>query len=565
MQRRWIFPGQDDDLAVRRLSRELSVPEFLARVLFRNGLGDCEMATTFLEPRLRRLEDPFALPEMQRAVERIRHAIQKGEGIVLYGDYDVDGVASLAFLQRILTELGAKTNCFLPLRAEEGYGLSASGVDRCFEEHSPTLLIAVDCGTNSTGEVASIRRRGADVIILDHHEISGERPDCAALVNPKAGRTFHYLCSAGVAFKVAHALLKQSPDPRIDLKDYLDIIALATIADLVPLVGENRIFVHRGLRQMARTRWPGLAALMMVANVRPPLRGSDIGFRLGPRINASGRLGTALESLRLLLCDDSREATKLAESLDRQNRARQNVERSLITEVEQWVDEYYDASHHASIVAGRRDWHHGVLGIVAARVMRQHHRPTLLVGFGEGGLGKGSGRSIEGLSLVEALRQCSCHLEKFGGHEMAAGVTVHQDRFEDFRRAFEISTRERVNDEILTPKLHLDAELPVEDVCLSLLEQQDLLEPCGMGNSQPVFATRMVTPAAAPRVLKDKHLRLDFRAGRRLVQAIYFHGAEGELPRPPWDVAFTVERNEFNGRLEAQMQIVGIRSADCRA
>ena len=360
-------------------------------------------------------------------------------------------------------------------------------------------------------------------------------------------------------------ILKQSPDPRIDLKDYLDIIALATIADLVPLVGENRIFVHRGLRQMARTRWPGLAALMMVANVRPPLRGSDIGFRLGPRINASGRLGTALESLRLLLCDDSREATKLAESLDRQNRARQNVERSLITEVEQWVDEYYDASHHASIVAGRRDWHHGVLGIVAARVMRQHHRPTLLVGFGEGGLGKGSGRSIEGLSLVEALRQCSCHLEKFGGHEMAAGVTVHQDRFEDFRRAFEISTRERVNDEILTPKLHLDAELPVEDVSLSLLEQQDLLEPCGMGNSQPVFATRMVTPAAAPRVLKDKHLRLDFRAGRRLVQAIYFHGAEGELPRPPWDVAFTVERNEFNGRLEAQMQIVGIRSADCRA
>jgi single-stranded-DNA-specific exonuclease len=565
MQRRWIFPSEDGDLAARRLSRELSVPEFLARVLLRNGFSDCDLATTFLEPRLRRLEDPFTLPEMRQAVERIRHAIQTGEGIVLYGDYDVDGVASLALLQRLLTAVGAKVNCFLPLRAEEGYGLSASGVERCFEEHSPKLLIAVDCGTNSMWEVANIRKRGADVIILDHHEISGERPNCTALVNPKAGATFHYLCSAGVAFKLVHALLKQSPDPQIDLKDYLDIIALATLADLVPLVGENRIFVHRGLQQMARTRWPGIAALMAVANVRPPLRGSDIGFRLGPRINASGRLGTAIESLRLLLCDDTREARSLAESLDRQNRARQNVERALITEVEQWVQQYYDASNHASIVAGRPEWHHGVLGIVAARIMRQYHRPTLLVGFSEGGLGKGSGRSIEGVSLVEALRQCACHLEKFGGHEMAAGVTVHQDRFEDFRRAFEITTRERVNDEILTPKLRLDAELPVEDVSLALIEQQELLEPYGMGNSQPLFATRMVTPAATPRVLKDNHLRLDFRAGRRLVQAIYFHGAERELPRPPWDVAFTVERNEFNGRLEAQMQIVGIRSAGCQA
>jgi single-stranded-DNA-specific exonuclease len=564
MQRRWIFPSPDGDFAVGRLSRELSVPEFLARVLIRNGFGDFESATDFLQPRLRQLENPFVLPEMERAVDRIRRAIRAGEGIVLYGDYDVDGVASLALLQRILTAAGARVKCFLPLRAEEGYGLSASGVDRCFEEHSPKLLIAVDCGTNSAREVANIRNRGADVIILDHHEISSERPHCAALVNPKAGGSFDYLCSAGVAFKLVHALLKQAPDPRIDLKDYLDIVALATLADLVPLVGENRILVHRGLKQMTRTRWPGLAALMTVANVRPPLRGSDIGFRLGPRINASGRLGTALESLRLLLCDERREAEQLADSLDRQNRARQSVERALITEVEQWVEEYYDAKSHASIVAGRREWHHGVLGIVAARIMRRHHRPTLLVGFDDEGLGKGSGRSIEGLSLVEALRQCACHLEKFGGHEMAAGVTVQEDRFEDFRRAFEISTRERVNDEILTPKLRLDAELPMEDISFSLLETQELLEPYGMGNSQPIFAARMVAPAAAPRVLKEKHLRVDFRAGRRLVQAIYFRGAEEKLPRPPWDVAFTVERNEFNGRVEAQMQIVAIRSADCR-
>jgi single-stranded-DNA-specific exonuclease len=561
MQRQWIFPSADGDAVVGRLSGELSIPVFLARVLIRNGLGDFNAAASFLEPRLRQLQDPFLIPEMEEAVARIRQAIEGREGIVLYGDYDVDGVASLALLQRILTAMGARVSCFLPLRAEDGYGLSPSGVERCFEQYSPELLIAVDCGTNSAREVAVIRTRGADVIVLDHHEVSGERPDCAALVNPKAEGRFHYLCSAGVAFKVAHALLKRWPNPGIDLKDYLDIVALATLADLVPLVGENRILVYRGLQQMARTRWPGLAALMTISNVRPPVRGSDVGFRLGPRINASGRLGTALESLRLLLCDDICEATQVADSLDRQNRERQTVERELIREVEQWVEEHYDASSHTSIVAGRREWHHGVLGIVAARIMRRHYRPTLLVGFDDGGLGKGSGRSIEGLSLVEALRPCACHLEKFGGHEMAAGVTVHQDRFEGFRQAFEISTRERVNDDILTPKLRLDAELSMEDISLSLVQMQELLEPYGMGNSQPIFAARMVTPATTPRILKERHLRFDFRAGRRLIQAIYFRGAEETLPRPPWDVAFTLERNEFNGYVGVQMQVVAIRAA----
>ena len=282
MQRRWIFPGTEGNLAVGHLSRELDIPDFVARVLIRNGLGDFDAATSFLQPRLRQLEDPFLLPEMEQAVGRIRRAIESGEEIVLYGDYDVDGVASLALLQRIFTAFGARVNCFLPLRAEEGYGLSPSGVARCFEESPPELLIAVDCGTNSAREVAMIRERGADVIILDHHEVSGERPRCAALVNPKADGKFQYLCSAGVAFKVAHALLKQMPNANIDLKDYLDIVALATLADLVPLVGENRILVHRGLQQMARTRWPGLTALMTIANVRSPLHGSDVGFRLGP-------------------------------------------------------------------------------------------------------------------------------------------------------------------------------------------------------------------------------------------------------------------------------------------
>lgn len=561
MHRRWIFPSTARESAVQRLGRDLGIPEFLARVLARNGFETPDGAVDFLQPKLRNLGDPFLLPEMEKAAFRVAEAIQRQERIVLYGDYDVDGVASLALLQRVMTALGGQVACFLPSRAGDGYGLSASGVERCFEEHAPRLLVAVDCGTNSTAEASAIRQRGADLIILDHHEPSGSRPDCVALVNPKLGADYHYLCSAGVAFKLAHALLKQAPGARLDLREYLDIVALATVADLVPLVAENRILVHRGLEQMARTRWPGLSALMSVAGVKPPIRGSDIGYRLGPRINASGRLGTALESLQLLLTDDHKEAARLANSLDQQNRDRQNVERLLSQEVEAWVEENFQASRDASIVAGRRDWHHGVLGIVASRIMRQHHRPTLLVGFGEDGRGKGSGRSIEGISLVETLGKCAGHLEKFGGHEMAAGVTVQEENFEEFRKAFEACARELVNEDILTPKLRLDAELALGDIDLGLLETQQMLEPYGMANFQPVFAVRGVAPCVEPRVLKEKHLRLDFHEGRQRVQAIFFHGAAHDLPRPPWDVAFTVERNEFGGRVNAQMQIVAIRAA----
>jgi len=561
MQRRWIFPTAETNVAARSLGRELGVPDFLASVLARNGLDNAGTADDFLHPKLRNLSDPFLLPDMQAAASRVHEALRRGQRIVLYGDYDVDGVASLTLLKRILHALGGRVECFLPHRVDEGYGLSRAGVERCFEEHAPELLIAVDCGTNSAAEVAEIRRRGADVIILDHHEPSNDRPDCTALVNPKLGADFHYLCSAGVVFKLAHALLKKAPDTNLDLKDYLDLVALATVADLVPLVGENRVLVHRGLQQMAASRWPGLRALMAVAGVLPPLRGGDVGFRLGPRINASGRLGTARESLSLLLSDDPDEAARLADSLDRQNRERQNVERLLSQEVEDWVGKNFDAARDASIVAGQRDWHHGVLGIVASRIMRRHHRPTLLIGFDGAGRGKGSGRSIEGFSLVETLGLCADHLEKFGGHEMAAGVTVQQDRFEAFRASFEAAARARVNEDILTPKLRLDAEMPIADISLSLLEAQEMLEPYGMANPQPVYAACGISPTDTPRVLKEKHLRFDFPAGRRRVAAIFFSGAEHALPRPPWDVAFTVTRNEFNGRVDAQMQVVAIRGA----
>lgn len=550
-----------DALAVSRLARELSLPPVVARLLVRRGLIEPQVASDFLDPKLRALSAPEELPNMAKAVDRLDAALLKKERIVLYGDYDVDGVSSLALLKRFLMACGGTVDCFLPLRAEEGYGLSEAGITRCVADHRPELLIAVDCGTNSVAEIASLRRQGVDVIVLDHHEPEAALPDAVALVNPKLGTGWHYLCSVGIVFKVAHALLKKSPQPKVDLRDYLDLVALGTIADLVPLVGENRIFVHRGLRQMATSHWPGISALMLVAGIKAPLKGSDIGFRLGPRINAAGRLGTAQEALRLLLTDDRAEADKIAANLDHQNRERQNVERLVSEQVEAWVAENFDAERDASIVAGARDWHQGVLGIVASRIMRKRHRPTLIIGFDETGKGKGSGRSIEGFSIVGALQECREHLEKFGGHEMAAGVSVHEDNFASFRAAFEKIVRAGSDAEMLTPRLRLDEELMLEEINLDLLAAQEHLEPFGMANAQPVLFARALRPTGEPRVLKEKHLRFDFSSGRNRISAIYFNGAENTLPRLPWDVAFTLERNEFNGRNEPQMNVVAIRSA----
>jgi single-stranded-DNA-specific exonuclease len=560
MLRRWILPQAVDPAAASTLSREHGVPRFVADLLLAAGFSEPESVERFLHPRLRGLSDPNLLPDMPAAVSRLDAALRRRERIVLYGDYDVDGVASLALLHRVLTAYGGRVECFLPLRAEEGYGLSEAGLDRCIELHEPELLVAVDCGTCSTAEIARLRARGIDVLVLDHHEPGPTRPDCAALVNPKLGGDFAYLCSVGIAFKTAHALLKAVPLPGFDLREMLDLVALATICDLVPLVGENRILVRAGLEQMTRSRWPGIAALLRVSSVMPPVRATDIGFRLGPRINAAGRLGTAQAALQLLLTNDPDEATRLAASLDAQNRERQAVERQVALEVERWVEANFDAAQHATIVAGSRDWHQGVLGIVASRIMRRHHRPTLVVGFDETGRGKGSGRSIEGLSLVEALRRCETHLGNFGGHEMAAGLNVHEEAFDAFREAFESATRGMITDDMLVPRLRLDAEVSLEGFGADLLEAQRLLEPFGNGNRQPVLFVRGVRPAAEPRVLKEKHLRLSFEGGRAL-SAIFFNGAEQPLPRPPWDVAFHLERNEYHGRVEAQMQVVAIRSA----
>jgi len=501
---------------------------------------------------------------MRVAVARILGALDSHERIVLFGDYDVDGVTSLALLAEMLRGYGATPELFLPLRMEEGYGLSRESVERCLEQYRPQLLIAIDCGTASAGEIAELKNRGVDVIVLDHHEPKSQLPDCVAIVNPKADSAspFHYLCSVGIVFKLCHALLKTRPLPEFDLKSKLDLVALGTVADIVPLVEENRMLVQCGAIEIGRTSRVGLRKLMKVAGVRPPILPDDIGYRLGPRLNAAGRLSTAEKSLRLLLTNDEDEGAGLAIELDQQNRARQEVEKEILAAAIVTIEKQFDAASDAAIVAGARGWHPGVLGIVASRIARKYHRPTIIIGFDEKGVGKGSGRSIAGLNLVDALTRCAATLEKFGGHEMAAGLALHEENFPKFAEAFCSTARQLLSEQALQRSLRLDHELPFTNIDVEFLRWHELLQPFGNGNPQPVFLARAVEPVGAPRVSNEKHLIFRLRQGARHRRAVYFDGAANEFPPPPWDIAFRIGLDEYGGETLVSMRIEGLRAAE---
>ena len=561
MQSEWIIaPPEELNGGPIRWS-DLCGSECISRLLLRMGFACAEDVQSFLRPRLKTLSDPFLLPQMDLAVTRLLRALDGKERIVLFGDYDVDGVTSLALLARVLRAYGGTPELFLPLRMEEGYGLSRESVERCLEQCQPQLLVAIDCGTSSVKEIEELKRCGVDVIVLDHHEPKSALPECVAVVNPKtdAKSLFHYLCSVGIAFKLCHALLKTRPVMDFDLRSQLDLVALGTVADIVPLSGENRTLVQRGALEIARSSRPGLKRLMEVSGVHAPILTEDIGFRLGPRLNAAGRLSTAEKSLQLLLTTDLKEATTLADLLDKQNRERQEVERKISAAAEEKITTEYDSLEHAAIVVGARDWHPGVLGIVASRIARKFHRPAIVIGFDDKGLGKGSGRSIEGFSLVAALGRCDQWLDKFGGHEMAAGLTLREENLDAFAGAFRRVAREELTDDKLCPHLRIDHELTFAEINFELLRWHEQLQPFGNGNPQPVFFARAVEPVAQPRVINEKHLILRLRQRNYHQRAVFFDGALVELPKPPWDIAFRIRAGEYEGEARLDMQIQSLR------
>lgn len=555
----WILRG--DPFQTPESGRDHAFPAILEHLIRQRGLPAGDDLESFLRPKLRDLGDPFEIGEMHTAVARILQAIDRGEQVCLYGDYDVDGVTSIAVMRRMLHAYGMEPRHFIPLRSSEGYGLSKAALERCMREGpKPDLLIAVDCGTVSLDEIAGLRADGVDVIVVDHHEPSPRgRPDVVALVNPKCGGGPAYLCAAGVCFKLAHAMLKERPAPHFDLKELLELVAVATIADIVPMTGENRLLVRHGLKRLPQTLNPGLQALQQVAGMNGKATSMDVGFRIGPRLNAAGRMDVPEDALATLLTDCKRLARDLAEKLDDYNKRRQTHENQIRKEAMEMLAATFDPARDPVIVLGSRTWHPGVVGIVASRLMRQFHKPTFIIAIDADGIGKGSGRSIDGVSLVQAINACRDHILAGGGHDMAAGLSIEEDKMDAFRKDFANFVLGTTAPEQRQPKLRVDAEITFDQLSLEFLADYELLQPFGNGNPQPVFMARGVNLSRPPVHMKNQHLRLHLRQGFAEQDAVFFGGGEVVLPDPPWDVAFTIDRNTFRGRTTLQIIIQDIR------
>lgn len=542
------------------------LPRLVRRLLAQRGVSGGDAAKRFLSPRLADLDNPFLMREMDVAVERIFRAADAGEHVCIYGDYDVDGVSSVTLLYTVLTAYGIRTDYFIPVRTREGYGLSEEGIAHAVEKCGglPQLVITVDCGTSSVEEVERLNAMGVDVVILDHHEGGPHgRPPAVAVVNAKLEEDspYTYLCSAGVVFKLAHAMLKCRRLPGFDLKRYLDLVATATVADIVPLVGENRLLTRYGLRVMEQGGNVGLQAINRVTELNRRPSASHVSFRIGPRLNAAGRMDSPMDALHLLMTPDPARAMQLAQRLEAHNRARQQEEEKIRREAMEMLDRDFNPEKDRVIVLGSRTWHPGVVGIVASLLMRRYHKPTFIISLDENGVGKGSGRSVPGISLVQAIHHCADTLISGGGHEMAAGLVIREEMMDAFRSKFDRFVAEAVSADCLKPVLEVDAEVSFPELTLSLLDSYEQLEPFGNSNPQPVFMSRGVMLSDAPRHLQGNHLRLSLRQGNCECDAMYFNGGHVHLPDPPWDIAFTIDRNVWRGRTSVAISIQDIRPA----
>ncbi len=565
--RRWITVDTDEENAAA-LAAELSLPLPVASVLVSRGLSDSEAATRFLNPRLSDLSDPFDLPDMRAAVDRVWQAIDAGERITVFGDYDADGVTSTALLVSVLRRLGAEPAFYVPCRQNDGYGLTLEGVVKAIEQTSPDLIVSVDCGTNSGEAVSLAVERGVEVIVTDHHECTQAPPtDAVAVVNPKLGDSedAEVLAGVGVAFKLCHGLVKHGnavENPVVeglDLRDYLDLVALGTVADVVPLVGENRTLVRHGLGRIKQSARIGLQALIRVAGVRTEIDCYHLGFLIGPRINAAGRLGSAEPALELLLSDDVGKAKRLAGQLDAANRERRRIEEQIIESAVETVESRLDAQQEFGIVVGSEGWHVGTIGIVAARLCGRYRSPSVVISFDEDGLGRGSCRSVEPVSMIDALEACGDLLEQFGGHKMAAGLTVKQENVDAFRERFSEACRQQAGADELSAMYQVDAWITLGEADESLLAAVKTLRPLGIGNPTPTWGARQLRVVGRPRIVGKNHLKLTLASGGTQLDAIAFGMADRELYTDGMDVLFNVQENNYMGRQSIQLNIKDFR------
>jgi single-stranded-DNA-specific exonuclease len=566
LARRWVLPTAPDEAVVERLARELRLPPAFCRLLAQRGHASVEGAKSFLRPHAGQIHPPGLLAGMDAAVERLRRAVQTGETILVHGDYDVDGICSTALMVRALRRMGARAEPFVPHRLVDGYDLSEAGV-RAAVEAGATLILTGDCGVVAHGAVERAASLGIDVVVTDHHTPGPTLPAAVAVVNPSRADCAYPdkgLAGVGVAYKLCCALAEALDYPVERLSCYLDLVAVATLADLAPLTPENRALVRWGLRILPQTPNPGLRALLRSTGLegKGEVTAGQVGFVLAPRINAVGRMGEAARGVRLLLTDDPAEAEAIAGELEAENRWRREVDGRTLREAMGMLERSYDPERDRGIVLASADWHPGVIGIVASRVVERIHRPTVLVSLGPEE-GRGSARSVPGFHLYEALRDCSEHLVRYGGHRMAAGCSLHPSRLEGFRAAFDARARAALDGDLLVPEVRIDQEISLSEAGEELCRLLKHAAPFGVGNPTPVFLVRRAEVAGYPRVVGSGHLKLALTDGERRLEAIGFGMGEriGEAnpAMGPIDVAFKLEENVWNGRTTVQARLVDLR------
>ncbi|HTO90373.1 MAG TPA: single-stranded-DNA-specific exonuclease RecJ [Candidatus Sulfotelmatobacter sp.] len=561
----WVHHPRRDPERAAGLARALGAPLPVGHALVHRGVSDLEDARRFLDPALEDLHDPLQLLDLELAVQRIRAALDNEEPILIHGDYDVDGITSTFLLFSVLRELGGRVECRIPHRTRDGYGLSLGAIDEA-ERRGCRLIVTVDCGITAVEPVRVARERGIETVIIDHHEVPAALPEAAAVVNPlRRGCPYPFkpLAGVGVTFKLVEALLRRRGG--LDrARDFLDVVALGTIADVVPLVGENRVLARLGLERLNQSPRLGLRALIEVAGLAGRrISSGQVAFVLAPRINAAGRMGNAEQGLRLLLAREPGEARVCAESLEEDNDTRRRYDEAALLEASQRVESELDWPNCSSILLWSEQWHPGVIGIVASRLVERYQRPTILVAV-DGDRGRGSGRSLPGLDLNHLLSRCADLLEGYGGHAFAAGLTVRRDRLPELRQRIEALARETLAPEDCVPRLTLDAEVRLAECDFELIEWLERLSPHGLDNPEPVLCSRGLAVAQVGTVGGGKHLRLTVRDASDSVEAIGFGmGARAvELTRGGGvDLAFVPTRNEWMGQARVQLKLKGMQPA----
>lgn len=561
MRKIWRLKPEEPDIQ-RELKGSLNISGITARLLSNRGIRTPEEAKAFLSSSLSSCHDPFQLKGMDKAVHRIKQAVRENEKILVYGDYDADGVTSAALVYTALKRLGANVHTYIPNRLEEGYGLNIAAIKRAAANGS-SLLVTVDCGTSSFKEVEFAKASGIDIIVTDHHELlNGMLPDAYSVVNPLqegCPYPFKHLAGVGVAYKLAKAIFEGTPH---FAEDFLDLVSLGTVADVAPLIGENRILTKHGLNELSKRGRPGLKALMEVARLNfKDISSGHIGYILGPRINAMGRVGSADKALELILSEVYEDSFALAETIDKENRNRQKIESGILEEAMAKVEREINFKEHRVIVMAGHGWHPGVIGIVASKIADRFYRPTILISL-DGKYAKGSGRSIDNFNLFDYLLRCKDTLLSFGGHEAACGITIDKDRVDDFRAEINELAFEIKDDSVFSPKLDIDMEIPLGELDECSINEMETLAPFGTENPKPVLASRGVVVKDGPRKIGKSGFKVWVTDNKVTCEAVSFGRRNDiDMPKPgsSIDIAYSPSINEYQGLRSIQLEIKDIR------